>query len=298
MEKKISLAFEISKIQALLLSGESTHRVRRDFEAWLLPYSAVRAVGREKLLVDRGLKILDVLKTAERLGASLVPALKELKRFIREEERLLERLVGVERQFALQAAIGVVLPWFVAVASFGLRWNILFGLALASQAVGIFIFYYIIKRVMSDRDLERQFLFNLIMDVWLSCSAGVHLHAALAEALKRPQLYREPFSDWWQSWLHHIVTDTRHDSQHQWSVEASYSPEVGQLLRRILSSGVGVQTILIDWLDNASDDRLFEVQNRLNQLPTLVSLVFCVCFAPAMFLVLFGSVYQEVMAVL
>lgn len=287
--KSYFLSSEVSRCRAVLAGGADSRSVLGVLRQWELrvPMRGSRRVV-SNLFHWNGL-LCTAIQDALPLGAPIGRLLREIQPMVRKEERQWSRLQGIERQFAFQGAIALVLPWAVAALSGGIELNGFTAAGAGFQALGLGAFYLMLARATRRKQGEAAWVFDLALAAWMRVLAGMSLYAALVASLKAL-----PAAEWqtsWNRWVAAYDSGSPGLENFDWPKTMEHSPMVAGLLLTLLRSGAPAGEALADWVSQADDERQFELEERLSGIPTRLSLIFCGFFAPAVFLVLMGGLW-------
>ncbi len=287
--KQNLLSTEVSRARALLAGGGAATLVLGSLREWVLraPVQGSRRVTAS--LIHWNEQLCSAIRDALPLGAPVGKLLREIHPMIRREERHWSRLQGVERQFAFQGAIAVVLPWAVAGLTGSISMNYFTVAGVGFQLVGLGLFYLILRRATRRPKDEQAMVFDLLLATWMRVLGGMGLCAALEAALKRMPL--SPHQTSWQQWMAAYQSGSLGLIDFDWRPGMSESREVAKVLTALLKSGSPSADALADMIGQLDDDRQAALEERLAAVPTRLSLVFCAFLTPAVFLILMGGLW-------
>lgn len=291
MSKANLLSGEISRRRALLAGGGTAQDTLLALRQWHLSIPQRGRLRPSDSIVRWNEVICSVIREVIGLGAPVGKLLREIQPMIRREERHFVKQKGVERQFAFQAAIAVVLPWAVASLSGGVRFNMFTAAGLFFQVAGLLVFAVIVRNASRSTDQENAWLFDFLVSVWMRTLAGMSLHAALVAALEQAPF--GSFKEHWSSWLRAYDGGSSQLDSFLWPDQMSQSHIAAGLLVSLLRSGAPAGDSLADYIAQLDDDRQALFEERVGALPVRLSLGFCAFFAPAVFLVLFGALWPS-----
>lgn len=290
--KELLLSIELSRARALLAGGASAAVIPAMLREWALR-APMRGSRRATASVLRWCEQLRLAITdALPLGAPVGSLLRAVQPMVRREERHFTRLQGIERQFAFQGGIAIVLPWAVAAIGGEVSFNALTVAGAAVQAVGLVLFYTVIRRAMRPPAGEQSWVFELLVATWMRAHAGMGLRPALGAAVRA--LPRERYSAPWERWLEAFDSGALHSTDYEWGTDMPASSEAARILRVMLQSGTPAAETLADLIAQVDDERQAELEERIGALPTRLSLVFCALLAPAVFLVFMGGLWPVI----
>ena len=282
------LSAEISRARALLAGGAQATVPLGLLREWEVRQPLRGPLRAPPPLLRWCTRLCGVIREALPLGAPLAPLLRDVHPMVRADERHWTRLQGVERQFAFQGALAVVLPWAVGGLTEGVRLNALSAAGAAIQLVGLALFTLLLRRAVRLRRDEAALLFELVTAIWMRVLSGLGLHAALEGAiaeLEDPELRCA-----WLRWLEAYAGGAEL-AVFEWPGEWPQSRELAALLAALLKSGAPAAAALSDVIRQIDDDRQAALEESLAALPTRLSLIFCATLAPAVFLILAGGLW-------
>lgn len=292
MSKQILLSAEVSRGRALLAGGASAQDILLALKQWPLRMP-VRGPRRPNAsLFSWNSSLCDSIGDALPLGAPVGKLLREVQPMIRREEKHWTKQQGIERQFGFQGAIAVVLPWAVASLSGGIEINLITLAGAAFQAVGLALFYIIIKRASRPVAREQAWMFELLVAAWMRAMAGMSLFAALEAALRSSAAGR--YREYWRRWLTGVEGGAAELAVFAWPIDMTVSPEAARLIASLLKSGAPAAETLSDYINQLDDDRQAQFEERIGALPTRLSLAFCAFLTPAVFLILLGALWPSI----
>jgi hypothetical protein len=231
------------------------------------------------------------LRDAHVLGAPAGAILAAAQPMIRQTERHLARLRGVEQQFAFQAAIALVLPWAAAAIAGSITLNPPSLAGAALQAMGIGFFHFLLRRALRPATGDGEWAFGFAISIWMRLLAGMSLHGALSKTIE--QFSPHPYAEAWQRWL--TAREGGAEATFNWPAGMEASVELSALASSLLKSGAASAEVFSDFIRRVDDERQFRLDERLAALPTRLSLAFCLFFVPSVFLVLLGSLWEEML---
>ncbi len=219
-------------------------------------------------------------------GAPLAKLLRQLSRFVRCHEQWTKKLNSLKQQFALQLAIVFTLPWSL-VFFFGTRWTLMlnellkfsflawfFIAGLCFQAIGIFsfclLFYFAKKNIFEGEWVK---LRGFLVRVYCSVESGSNL----SQALQR--------KDDESAWLE--LTGLGRKVQR-------WSDQIREVLRHFLNSGAPSSEVILDLIEGLELEREDDWITLQGKLPTYLSLILCLFFVPAFFLILMGLTWTQI----
>ena len=287
--KQSLLSTEVSRARALLAGGGAATLVLSSLREWVLR-APLRGSSRVTAsLVHWNEQLCSAIRDALPLGAPVGALLREIHPMIRREERHWTRLQGVERQFAFQGAIAVVLPWAVASLTGSISVNGWTGAGLAFQIIGLALFYFVLRRATRRKNDEQAMVFDLLLATWMRSLGGMGLYAALESGLRTLPVSR--YRTCWEQWLKAYQSGSLGLVDFDWQLGMSESREVAKVLSALLKSGSPSGDALADCISQLDDDRQAALEERLAAVPTRLSLVFCAFLTPAVFLILMGGLW-------
>ncbi len=231
--------------------------------------------------------VQDAVICSQSSGAPLSPLLKEGARLIRGDEKRLGRLRGVQAQGAFQAAVLLVLPWAASAAVGEWGWNMLFAAGMTLQLMGLCAYSLLMARAARPPRGEWEFLRVLLRGAWLRVVAGSSLLSALSQSAAGEE--SSPVGKRWRQWAESLTTGGQPGP---WDGFPE-SDRLGHALEMLHLRGAPVAEALLNYLDDveARGEALWE--ERLALLPYQVSLVMCFLFGPALFLMVFSSLWLK-----
>jgi hypothetical protein len=289
MGKAILLSAEISKGRALIAGGGSGRDVLEQLKRWMFGAPARGSRRLNASLLHWSESICLAVRDALPLGTPLGRLLAEIQPMIRREERHWRRLQALERQFGFQGGIAVVLPWAVAGLSGGVQFNFFTFAGAVFQILGLIAFYFVINRATRRQVDESAWVFDLLVAGWMRVLAGMSLHNALRSSLDAVES-----SSWhaaWKNWVRAYEGGSFEHHAFGWPAQMKVSGDCAQLFIALLKSGSPAAETLADLIAQLDDDRQAELEERLNTVPTKLSLTFCGFFTPAVFLILLGTLW-------
>ena len=284
--KQNNLSRELSRLRALALAGAPVPSMLSGIETWRRT-SEAGSKNQYKVKISNQAEMLEhTLKDAAHSGASVESLLKETLPRVRRLERFAVKMDGLERQFAFQAAIAIVLPWFVVFVQPGaIQFNFLYVIGGFFQCVGALLFYWLLVRSSRSPSIEKDYLFQFLSCVWMGVKCGSSLSAAVMHAFDRLGLkpHEKIYHRYWKLWF-----EREHNQQavFEWPLWAAESRSVADILSSLSQSGAPAAEVLSNLLSEIEDDRQDTFEQRLQELPTRLALVFCLSFTPAVFCIL------------
>lgn len=292
MSKQTLLSAEISRGRALLAGGASAHETLSMLRQWVLRVPARGPKRPSPSILRWNESVCAVVREVMPLGAPVGRLLREVQPMVRREERHFAKQQGVERQFAFQAAIAVVIPWAVASLSGGIHLNPLTLAGAAFQGVGLFLFGVIVKRASRISDHEQNWLFDFLVGAWMRVLAGMSLHTALEAALEMAPT--DNYKKMWRGWFVAYSGGAWQLDSFFWPESMPQSRPAAALMLALLRSGAPASETLADYISQIDDDRQAALEERIGGLPVRLSLGFCAFFAPAVFLILLGALWPSI----
>ena len=290
MSKNILLSAELSRGRALLAGGAPSQKVLDSFRQWMFraPTRGSRRITES--LVHWNESLCSAIRDALPLGTPIGKLLASIQPMIRREERHWVKLQGIERQFAFQGAIAVVLPWAVAALSGGIQFNFFTFAGVIFQLLGLGLFYFIIRRATRREQDECAWIFDFLISIWMRVLAGMTLYSSLKAALDCSAIGSK-YSDSWKTWLQAYDGGASEILSFDWPPSMGMSRETGQLILALLKNGAPAGSTLEDSISQLDDERQSILEDRLAAVPTRLSLAFCAFFTPAVFLILMGALW-------
>lgn len=287
-KKNYLLSNEVSRGRALLAGGAATQEVLGLLRQWGVRAPKKGSRRAIESLLGWNDKLVAVLSESLPLGSPVGRILKESQSMIKREERLWLKLQGLERQYALQASIALVLPWAVAAFAGDISLNFYSILGFVFQVIGVLFFLLIVKSATKTPVDELTRVFDLLVSIWMRSLAGVSLHSSIEVSVRN--IPHSNFASTWKNWL------TSFDSagnveKFDWPSELSASRDIGALLGSLLRSGAPASETLSDFIGQIDDERQAALEDRIGSVPTRLSLAFCAFFAPAVFFILMGALW-------
>lgn len=292
MSKQILLSAEVSRGRALLSGGASAHDVLIALKKWPLRMPVRGPRRPNPSLFAWNSSLCGSIGDALPLGAPVGRLLREVQPMIRREEKHWTKQQGIERQFGFQGAIAVVLPWAVASLSGGIEFNLITAAGAAFQAVGLALFYVIIRQASRPVAREQAWMFEYLVAAWMRVMAGMSLFSALDAALNSSAAGR--YRTQWQRWMAAVEGGSTELDAFTWPIDMVISPDAARLLASLLKSGAPAAETLSDYINQLDDDRQAEFEERIGALPTRLSLAFCAFLTPAVFLILLGALWPSI----
>lgn len=280
-----------------MLAGASAQTVVNGLTAWR--YQNLPQSGKENGFLVNILNYCRSLETAAaeaiHTGASVQSLLKLVSPRVRRLERFAARMDGLEKQFGFQGAIVLVLPWAVAAAQKSFTFNWFYVAALGFQIAGGLLFFLLLSRVQRSTSRENDFLLVFLTKTWMRVECGENLDLALNNALQSGADKRHrDFRLYWIKWRTGIRTGALVSSDFfSWPPWMSESADVGRILLSLLDSGAPAADTLANLVAELEDARHDDFEQRVQEIPTRLSLIFCVSFTPAVFLILIGSLWPN-----
>lgn len=288
MGKEILLSYEISKTRALLAGGLSASDALKLLKQWA---QASKLSTKSRIFKNtyHWYEILCMaLQDCIPLGARVGDLLKEIQPIIRQQERYLFQLQSLERQFGFQGAIALVLPWAVVAVSGKINFNIFTFIGILLQLAGLLFFYFKLKVSLKTNVPEETWVFEFFISVLMRLSAGLDLHNALSKSLDVNCASK--FRTEWKQWLsaYNSGADLIY---YKWPSQLKHCIETSQFILPLLRSGAPALQAVTDIVSQLVDLRQTRLTEKLGQLPTQLSLIFCIFFTPAVFLLFLGSIW-------
>lgn len=292
MKKNNLLSPELSKAKALVYSACSAQMILVLFQNWKMQRTIFGQNVVLKSLHRWNQLLIDVIQESIVLGAPLTEMLQEMHSIVRAEEKLWMKLKLVEQQMAFQGAIVFVLPWFASAFSGKLEWNFWVAIGLFLQALGLLGFYHAFSSLISKKQTETRWVFNLVIAIQSRVLSGQTLFLAFQSALQKmdpdPLLLKQAWNDWFEA---HRNGSLIHHS-YAWK-KFSLSKDFSSLLAVLLRNGAQASQTLKEFALQYADEIHYQIEEKILFLPTKVSLLFCLFFAPAFFFILIGSLWTN-----
>ena len=258
--KQNLLSTEVSRARALLAGGGAATLVLGSLREWVLR-APVRGSKRVTAsLVHWNEQLCWAIRDALPLGAPVGSLLREIHPMIRREERHWKRLQGVERQFAFQGAIAVVLPWAVAGLTGSISLNYFTGAGVLFQCVGLGLFYFILRRATRRPKDEQAMVFDLLLGTWMRVLGGMGLCAALEASLRRMPL--SAYRSCWEQWMAAYQSGSLGLVDFDWRPGMLESREIAKILMSLLKSGSPAGDALSDSISQLDDDRQAALEEK------------------------------------
>jgi hypothetical protein len=158
---------------------------------------------------------------------------------------------------------------------------------VALQCLGLLVYGLIMERAGRPPRGEWEFLRVLLRGAWLRVVAGATLLGALSQAAGGEET--SPVGNQWRQWVETLATGGKPAG---WDGYPE-SQRLGHALELLHHRGAPAAEALLNYLDDveARGEALWE--ERLALLPYQVSLVMCFLFGPALFLMVFSSLWLK-----
>ncbi len=296
------LSAEVSKGRALAAGGASTSEILALLHCWKIR-GCGSSRGSESILLW-GERVYQALKGGERMGVPCARVLAQAHPMIVREERQWMRLAGLEKQYGLQGALAMVLPWCVAaMVGGGSGFSSLSAAGAGLQILGLLLFYLIVRKTTRPICDERVWLRDLMADVWLRVLCGQGVYGALEVSLdalegslgKKSIALRATFQLQWRAWFRALqggaISCGATNGAALFHEKLSRSREAAALLHSLARSGAPAAETLSDWIGQINDECHANMEERLAGVPTALSLVFCFFLTPAVFLIMAGALW-------
>ncbi|MGE4234048.1 MAG: hypothetical protein AB7F43_12030 [Bacteriovoracia bacterium] len=284
--KKLLLSTELTKCVALALAGQGADQVAQRINSW-------RFTGKKNNPLSHWVdSITDALRYCAEVGAPIAPLLKGVVSFIRAEEKNISKMTAINQSFAFQCALLLIVPWAASSLVLGINWNFISVAGLVIQVLGIFCFLFFVRKGIFKRNLEQEWLFLFLLNSWIFVLCGLSLEGSLKRAIS---LGRAGFiKEKWISWLQSLVFQ----QQFVWKKHLMLSSQVAESLEILYQTGAPAGDVLFALLGQFEEQRQSEVEGKIQGLPTKLALTFCVCFAPATFLIFLGCLWPQIQNIL
>jgi hypothetical protein len=300
MAKSIFLSTEIARARGLLAGGASIEDLLFLFRRWRTEKPVRGKRKTPQAIALRADTIIEVLQESLAFGAPSEQLLARLQPMIRLEERHWTKLGIIERQYAFQGALAVVVPWAVAALVGELDPNPAMLLGAAFQIMGLGAFTIAVRRALmpSASDYkEGVWIFELLLATWMRVLSGTSLHEGLLRSLEQSK--DGEVAQTWRSWISSytakgVTVAVGADSSFRWPRHLESSAEAVRFLEPLLVRGAAASEALGTLLNQMDDERQFNLEERLSGLSVRLSLIFTVSFTPAVFAILVGALWPMI----
>lgn len=268
----------------------------------------------DHVMLEWNHEILAVLEQIQLLGASCATLLRDLAHCVRDDEKRLKKVSTLEKQFAFQGAVVIILPWGAVALTNHFSWNIPTLIGFIFQLMGALLFSAMVRRMRKADHGEVSLLRNLMMAVWIRTRAGLSLAESLRAVILAGQrtsasLQTVPGSIQFKDKFKHQFLDQFNAQWRQWfqSLErASEEPALiwlrnypesnflAQALEPLMLQGAPTASFLGYHLQYLEELRHTEWEQKLVMMPSYLSLLFCGFFAPSAFFLLLGSLWDQI----
>lgn len=271
---------------ALLKGGAHLKDIVRQLQEFELPQAESKSLQMWRLELN------SILEGAVISGASCSVLLQTSSGLVSQEERRHHQMKALEAQFFLQAAILFVLPWVVVATASDHFWGWACMIGLVWQILGMGAMFLLLKRIRNYESEEVRFLQTFTAKVWMQLSTGENLYLSMQEALQMDSNWStsNKFLRAWAKWMD--SRDRLRSAKEHFSIE-ELSAALAPVLEHFIQQGAPAIEFLEQYLCYLDRIKQFQWEKGMATLPTYLSLVFCVFFAPSFFFILLAGIWHD-----
>lgn len=299
MVKIPNLSAIVIKMKAFSLGGASIYEVNELYQLWVMKAKINSNVcNRLQSWIDI---IDDCIKKSIKSGAPIGLIFEKIYPIIYQEECLIKKIKSVEKQYAFQGAIIIVLPWFVCLLFNKFQLNPLYILGICLQIFGVLLMVYFFKKTLKSESSEINFLKILLSNLWLNVMVEGSLLSSIDIVINKvlPNNKNNYFelNNNWSKWFQNVYKGDQ-KYKNYFNEKFYRSKEVSEILEKALKLGAPAIELISEIYKHVEEESKVEFEENIMILPTMLSLLFCFVFAPACLFILVGVLWPQLIKII
>lgn len=302
MVRKTELTNQINKARMILSSGKSAQQALEPILEWKIEAQGSTSSTQTRLLNPLADLITNHISNTMIEGGKGSLFLNEMYPLVRKIELNSKKLEQLKKSFGLQGALSVVLPWFFVFSFFKLNLNLWLIFAIVLQSFGIFIYYYLLKKTTQVEDSEELFLITFATAVWSRSSSNSSFKSILSEELNRFCILQNHIKkrahykvlNIWKKWIDTVNSGIDCKIENIFG-DFTQSSSIAQMYNQFIQNGSHSANLLKDIAVFHLENWVEKIQERSNQAPQLMSIIFALILGPSSLLVMMGAMWPDLM---
>ncbi len=298
--KKVNLSAIVIKMRTFALGGAHSSELIQSFRVWKLNHHYPKYIKQNATMRRWCELIEEVLTHSLHTGSSITVILNEIHPLIRQEERQIQKVKSIEKQFAFQGAIIAVLPWMVVGLFGSIQLHLFAAIGITLQTIGLLLLLFIIRKTLHQKKSESSFLKEITAMIWIRVLSGNSLPDAIEKAIIQTEGNASNQSNYLMQWKHwYLAMKTKNDSQDEFfDIHFVFSRELSEVFQRLVEMGAPSLQVLSETYKQIEEECRNQLEERILALPTVLSLVLSFFLTPACILIIMGIVWPQIQMIM